>query len=293
MGDGFASALSTFCGWTYFIAWSASAYPQIFLNHKRASVQGLSLDFVALNVTGFCAYALYTLCLYALPAASADFFNKRGTLPHIPFNDVVFGVHGAITCVIIVAQCLTYPRGTQSVQPVVFVSCAAAWAAILSGAVLATRGTVSWLGYLNMCGGIKVAFSFVKYVPQVMSNFWRKSTIGFAATGMALDLVGGVFSLAQQSISAAVMHSAAPFSSNPAKTFLAVETLLFDVIFLFQHFFLYPHSAPVDDYGPVASEECVPDKKLEMPDEEEKKAVTSTMASSGSNEDLCRTEQAE
>jgi uncharacterized protein with PQ loop repeat len=50
--------LSELCGWIYFLAWSASFYPQVHLNLKRRSVAGLSLDFVLLNVTGFTTYAL-------------------------------------------------------------------------------------------------------------------------------------------------------------------------------------------------------------------------------------------
>lgn len=37
----------------YFCAWSISFYPQAFLNWRRKSVAGLSLDFQLLNLLGF------------------------------------------------------------------------------------------------------------------------------------------------------------------------------------------------------------------------------------------------
>ena len=44
---------STVLGWTYFLAWSISFYQQPWLNFKRASVRGLSAEFLFYNVTGF------------------------------------------------------------------------------------------------------------------------------------------------------------------------------------------------------------------------------------------------
>lgn len=43
------ATVSAVCGWCYFAAWSLSFYPQVYLNWKRLSVVGLSLDFVLFN----------------------------------------------------------------------------------------------------------------------------------------------------------------------------------------------------------------------------------------------------
>lgn len=58
LSGGFGQALSYFIGWTYFLAWSASFYPQAILNWRRKSVQGLSMDFIHLNVLGFLCYSV-------------------------------------------------------------------------------------------------------------------------------------------------------------------------------------------------------------------------------------------
>uniref|UniRef100_A0AC34GUR7 Cystinosin n=1 Tax=Panagrolaimus sp. ES5 TaxID=591445 RepID=A0AC34GUR7_9BILA len=46
-------------GWIYFVAWSISFYPQIYLNWKRGSVEGLNFDFLVLNIIGFACYTVY------------------------------------------------------------------------------------------------------------------------------------------------------------------------------------------------------------------------------------------
>ncbi|CAJ0828813.1 16017_t:CDS:2 [Entrophospora sp. SA101] len=43
-------------GWTYFIAWGLTFYPQLFLNWKLKSVKGLSIDFIWYNFYGFLCY---------------------------------------------------------------------------------------------------------------------------------------------------------------------------------------------------------------------------------------------
>ncbi|KAF9985410.1 hypothetical protein BGZ75_003006 [Mortierella antarctica] len=55
--QGLGPFISYVLGWTYFIAWSASFYPQAILNWRRKSVQGLSLDYIYLNVLGFLCYS--------------------------------------------------------------------------------------------------------------------------------------------------------------------------------------------------------------------------------------------
>ena len=45
-------------GWAYTFCWTISFFPQIILNYRRRSVQGLSFDFLALNVFGFTCYSV-------------------------------------------------------------------------------------------------------------------------------------------------------------------------------------------------------------------------------------------
>jgi len=59
--------ISAVVGWIYFLAWSVSFYPQIYINYKRKSVVGLNFDYVSLNLVGFLMYALFNCGLYWIP----------------------------------------------------------------------------------------------------------------------------------------------------------------------------------------------------------------------------------
>lgn len=56
--------VSEVVGWVYFAAWSVSFYPQIYINFKRKSVVGYSLDYVALNIVGFVMYSTFNAGLF-------------------------------------------------------------------------------------------------------------------------------------------------------------------------------------------------------------------------------------
>lgn len=60
--------ISAIVGWVYFLAWSVSFYPQIYINYKRKSVVGLNFDFLSLNIVGFVMYSLFNCGLYWIPS---------------------------------------------------------------------------------------------------------------------------------------------------------------------------------------------------------------------------------
>ena len=55
------NAVSDVIGWMYFLAWSASFYPQSFINYKNKNVGGFSLEFALLNPSGFFFYSVYSV----------------------------------------------------------------------------------------------------------------------------------------------------------------------------------------------------------------------------------------
>jgi len=69
-----------------------------------------------------------------------------------------------------------------------------------------------------------------------------------------LDFVGGIMSLLQLVIDSALQADWSGITGNPAKLFLAMFSLCFDVIFFIQHYALY--------------------KDNDLPDEDEEEDVT-------------------
>jgi cystinosin len=82
-----------------------------------------------------------------------------------------------------------------------------------------------------------------KYVPQVFANFKRQSTVGWSITQQLLDFSGGLLSMVQLLIDSSLQADWSGLTGNPVKFGLANISLLFDIIFITQHYVLY---------GPVA-----------------------------------------
>lgn len=60
-------SISSYIGWTYFLMWSISFYPQLLINWRRKSVAGVSFDYLAFNVAGFACYSVFNLALKFSP----------------------------------------------------------------------------------------------------------------------------------------------------------------------------------------------------------------------------------
>jgi len=225
--------LSQIFGWTYFFSWSASFYGQIYENWKFKSVEGLKLDYVILNLIGFSCYSMYTTEGYFYPD------NPYG-LGKVVLQDLLFAYHALTMVIICVVQCFNYEKGTNTVSSVaqllalgfvveIFISYFAIqyfqW-------IIPTQNFNWWL----LLGYFKLTLTITKYSPQVYWNWSRKCTVGWNISGILLDVVGGLFSIAQiivDSIISGVGHF------NVVKFLLGNISLLFDVIFIVQHYHTY------------------------------------------------------
>ena len=93
-----------------------------------------------------------------------------------------------------------------------------------------------------MAGYCKAAITFVKYLPQVYLNYKRKSTVGWSLENVLLDFTGGLFSFIQIIVDAKgrgkpIFGDGGGF--NIVKFILSVMSIVFDLIFMFQHYVLY------------------------------------------------------
>ena len=85
---------------------------------------------------------------------------------------------------------------------------------------------------------IKVVITVVKYVPQAWLNYKRKSTTGWDIRQILLDLTGGVLS-AQLVLDSSFEADWSGVTGNPIKFLLGNVTVVFDVLFVYQHYVLY------------------------------------------------------
>ena len=101
--------LSLFCGWSYFFAWSASFYPQVFLNHSRKSVVGLSFDYQLLNLFGYMAYFAFNGALFWSPHVQDEYKRAHADqVSAVRLNDVLFAGHAFVLTTITLILINTY-----------------------------------------------------------------------------------------------------------------------------------------------------------------------------------------
>lgn len=245
--------VSSATGWTYFLCWSISFYPQLLNNYRRKSVEGLSFDFMALNILGFACYSVFNLALRYSPVVRAEYnarFAHGSVAVPVEFNDVLFSLHALVASLALAAQCLIYPRGPhQRVSLGTSLAIAGSLALGAAGAgwlwvhgearpVLPNAPWLgaTWLDLCYLCSFIKMGVSLCKYVPQVHLNHSRQSTEGWSIDNVLLDFAGGALSLAQLLVTCEVLHDWSAVTGNPIKFGLALISIGFDVVFILQHY---------------------------------------------------------
>ena len=89
--------------------------------------------------------------------------------------------------------------------------------------------------------------TFVKYIPQVLNNHRNKSTKGWSIAQILFDFTGGVLSIAQLGIDSYIQGDWSGVTENLPKLVLGNVSIFFDVIFITQHYVVYPKSGRKDE----------------------------------------------
>ncbi|KAH8873630.1 Cystinosin [Schistosoma japonicum] len=236
--------LQVVIGWLYFAAWTVSFYPQLFLNCKRKSVVGFNFDFAVLNVIGFFYYSIYNIGLFWIPLIQQQYLQRHplGSVP-VLLNDLVFAFHAFFISLLTALQILFYERGGQQVSKtcigiIILIIIYSVIVCILGGA-----NVTEWLDTLYLLSYVKLFISFIKYTPQALMNFRRKSTVGWSIGNIILDFSGGILSIAQMVIIAYNNNDVSSITGSPIKLGLGILSIGFDILFMVQHWCLYPSSS--------------------------------------------------
>ncbi|GFY87280.1 PQ-loop repeat family protein [Actinidia rufa] len=245
--------LSSVLGWIAFAAWSISFYPQVILNFRRKSVVGLNFDFVVLNLTKHSSYLIYNASLFFSSIVQRQYREKYGfnqvnseshKLKKVAYrigaaNDVAFSAHAVLLTAFTLFQIAIYERGNQKVSKTSIAIVSVAW---LSAAVCVfiALPSHSWLWLVSCFNTLQVVMTVIKYIPQAVMNFQRKSTVGFSIGNILLDLLGGVTNYGQMAVQSIDQNSWVNFYGNIGKTLLSLVSIFFDLLFILQHYVLYP-----------------------------------------------------
>ncbi|XP_031596395.1 cystinosin [Oreochromis aureus] len=247
------SVISEVIGWIYFLAWSVSFYPQAFENWRRKSVVGLNFDFLALNLTGFIAYSVFNIGLFWIPYIKEEFLkrNPNGINP-VDANDVFFSLHAVLLCLVYISQATVYERGGQRVSRTALVLLVIGWMFALISLFVAVAKKITWLDYLYYFSYIKLAVTLIKYVPQAYMNYKRQSTEGWSIGNVLLDFTGGFFSILQMILQSYNNDEWKLVFGDPTKFGLGLFSIVFDILFITQHYVLYRRSP---QYEPLANQQ--------------------------------------
>ncbi|KAI3652345.1 hypothetical protein MP228_002670 [Amoeboaphelidium protococcarum] len=248
--------LSIVIGWSYFAAWSISFYPQIFLIIKRRSSHGLSLDFVVYNVLGFLCYFIYTITFFSNDEIRRQYAARNnGNMPLVQLNDVVFAAHAFLLTVVLLVLAFMFRESngrliTRFAQYLLI----AVFIVIFTLLITSIMCVTDWITMIYALSYIKIGTSLIKYLPQAYFNYVRKSTAGWSIINILLDFTGGSLSFIQLILDAYITDDWNGIFGNLIKVGLGVTSLVFDVLFIIQHYVLYRESA-VFSYGVVKSED--------------------------------------
>ena len=180
------------------------------------------------------------------------------------FNDIIFALHALVLCVIILSQYLftdlwgfTPAAGNRPSKVITGIATGCVLGVLLtyliaagasgsaSGASSASSGVVDpaedWcaLDVVYAVGYVKLLVTLVKYTPQVIANWRNKSTTGWSIWQVLLDLIGGVLSVGQLGIDSYLQRDWSGVTGNPIKFALGNVSIVYDTIFIVQHYGLY------------------------------------------------------
>ncbi|KAL1116727.1 hypothetical protein AAG570_005199 [Ranatra chinensis] len=193
-----------------------------------------------LNIIGFTLYSLFNCGLYWIPEVEEEYFMRHpGGLNPVQLNDIVFALHATVVTLLTIVQCLCYERGGQAVSLIGKIIVGIFVLVIIVTIILAAVDVMHWLDFLYACSYVKLTITLIKYIPQAVMNYKRKSTIGWSIGNVVLDFTGGILSMLQMIINADNYNDWASIFGDPTKFGLGLFSVLFDIFFLVQHYILY------------------------------------------------------
>ena len=241
--------ISKVLGWSYFVAWSLSFYGQVIENYRRGKVKGLNFDFEIYNFVGFSSYLTYTI---------RGFIDENLGTGKVQPEDIGFAGHALLLTIITICQYFYYRDSEDKEQKVnhftITILSVMIWGAfllILLESILnyydphVKKGAKYVFNSLIYLGWCKVIISLIKYIPQVYSNYKRKSTIGWNIHNILLDFTGGILSFIQNIIDYKNFNLTRKGESgtlNIAKFAISFVAIFFDIVFMTQHYCLYSDS---------------------------------------------------
>jgi len=238
--------VSSVIGYIYFVCWSVSFYPQIITNYERKSIEGLSTDAAVMAVVNYICYTCYNGFFFWDEGIRHQYKKRYGPDATITVqsNDVAFSIHALLLCLIMFGQVVhygglqQYPLSKVTIFTVLIIGFGSLIYCLCI--IFNIQGNFNWIDFLYILATIKLVLTIMTYIPQVMLNYERKSTVGWNIWNVLFDFSGGTLSMVQLITDSVDLNNVKEgLLGNWAKLLLGVITLIFDMIYLLQHFVFY------------------------------------------------------
>lgn len=136
-------------------------------------------------------------------------------------------------------QCVFFKRGKQRISYIALAIGSILITFLFISTIVAVADHLSTLTLLYFYSYVKLAITIIKYVPQAWMNYKRKSTEGWSIGNILLDMTGGVLSVLQMFLLAGNYNDWSSIFGSPTKFGLGFFSILFDLLFMVQHYVLY------------------------------------------------------
>ena len=132
---------------------------------------------------------------------------------------------------------------------------------LLCGLTMGSIGIAYWITgseseTITFMGILKTVISIYMLIPQAILNYRRQSTYGWSVLNCILDVFAGILSILQVTIDYCGLDLPEDQRSeardmNVAKLSLGLTCVVFDILFIYQHFVLYRGNIPeIEGYTP-------------------------------------------
>lgn len=266
---GWVEPLSSTIGYTYTISWCLGPFPQLKLNSMRKNTTGLSIDGYMLNAFACLCYSIYSLAMYYNSTVQTLYEERHGgERNRVDGNDVVFAVYAFVMNTALVCQITYYGYENKKQQEKLNDGASRGWheTSQINTGIIPTKSTqvlllstftgsiiyamciviytsynlqnksfyalsryLNWLDFCYYLSSIKIIMVLLKYIPQALLNYQRKSTKGFSIFQTFLDVNGGILSMVQLILDSWNAGDWSGIVGDWAKFLLGFISVFFDV----------------------------------------------------------------
>jgi cystinosin len=132
-----------------------------------------------------------------------------------------------------------FERGKQRVSYIALIIGVCLIIFLSISSIVAVADRLSTLTLIYFFSYVKLTITIIKYCPQAFMNYRRKSTEGWSIGNILLDLTGGTLSLLQMFLLSINYDDWSSIFGSPTKFGLGLFSILFDLLFIVQHYVLY------------------------------------------------------